>query len=95
MHVGVEGLLGVLGRGRRAELYESVSMRRFAGIDLGHEPVPDETTVCRFGHLLEGHDVGRRLFEEVHDYLETKGLKIARGTKDDQRAIENRDGLHL
>ena len=61
-------------------LYESVSMRRFAGIDLGREPVPDETTVCRFRHLLEDHDLGRRLFEEVHRYLEAKGLKIARGT---------------
>jgi len=61
-------------------LYESVSMRRFVGIDLGREPVPDETTVCRFRHLLEEHELGRRLFEEVHRYLESKGLKIARGT---------------
>jgi transposase, IS5 family len=61
-------------------LYESVSMRRFAGIDLGREPVPDETTVCRFRHLLEEHDLGRRLFEEVHRHLEAKGIKIARGT---------------
>jgi IS5 family transposase len=29
-------------------LYDSLAMRRFAGIDLGSEPVPDETTVCRF-----------------------------------------------
>ena len=61
-------------------LYESVSMRRFAGIDLGREAVPDETTVCRFRHLLEQHDLGTRLFEEVHRYLEGKGLKVARGT---------------
>lgn len=61
-------------------LYESVSMRRFAGIDLGREPVPDETTVCRFRHLLEEHDLGRHLFEEVHHHLEAKGIKIARGT---------------
>ena len=31
-------------------LYESVSMRHFVGIDLGREPVPDETTVCKFRH---------------------------------------------
>jgi IS5 family transposase len=61
-------------------LYESVSMRRFVGIDLGREAVPDETTVCRFRHLLEQHDLGTRLFEEVHRYLEGKGLKVARGT---------------
>jgi IS5 family transposase len=34
-------------------LYESVSMRQFVGIDLGREPAPDETTVCKFRHLLE------------------------------------------
>jgi len=37
-------------------LYDSSAMRRFVGIDLGREPVPDETTVCRFRHLLEAHD---------------------------------------
>ena len=37
----------------------SASMRQFAGIDLGREPVPDETTVCKFRHLLEQHDLGR------------------------------------
>ena len=46
-------------------LYESLSMRRFADIDLGREPVPDETTVCKFRHLLERHDLGRKLFERV------------------------------
>ena len=33
-------------------LYDSSAMRRFIDIDLGREPVPDETTVCRFRHLL-------------------------------------------
>ncbi|GAB1426685.1 hypothetical protein MASR2M17_01110 [Aminivibrio sp.] len=31
------------------------SMRRFVGIDLGNEPVPDETAICKFRHLLEVH----------------------------------------
>src|SRR5262249_38180424 len=34
-------------------LYDSPTMRAFVGIDLGREPVPDETTVCKFRHLLE------------------------------------------
>jgi IS5 family transposase len=34
-------------------------MRRFVGIDLGREPVPDEITVCRFRHLLEANDLAR------------------------------------
>jgi transposase, IS5 family len=34
-------------------LYDLVSMRQFVGIDLGREAAPDETTVCKFRHLLE------------------------------------------
>jgi transposase, IS5 family len=59
-------------------LYDSQAMRRFVGIDLGREPVPDETTVCRFRHLLEA--LGRRLFDEVRRHLTAKGLKVATGT---------------
>jgi IS5 family transposase len=39
--------------GAEEAMYESVSMRRFAGIDLRREPAPDETTICKFRHLLE------------------------------------------
>src|SRR5438477_9079178 len=61
-------------------LYDSGVMRQFAGIDLGCEPVPDETTVCKFRHLLEEHDLGRRLFDEVQRHLAAQGLKVATGT---------------
>ena len=61
-------------------LYDSAAMRDFAGIDLGHEAAPDETTICRFRHLLEAHDLGRRLFEEAHRHLEANGLKVSTGT---------------
>jgi IS5 family transposase len=61
-------------------LYDSLAMRRFVGIDLGREPVPDETTVCRFRHLLEEHDLGRQLFDAVQRHLADKGLKVATGT---------------
>ena len=61
-------------------LYNSPAMRRFVGIDLGREPVPDETTMCRFRHLLEAHDLGRRLFEEVQRHLAENGLKVSTGT---------------
>jgi IS5 family transposase len=53
-------------------LYESVSMRQFVGIDLGCEAVPDETTVCKFRHLLEKHDLGQKIFEQVHEHLEAR-----------------------
>jgi IS5 family transposase len=61
-------------------LYESASMRRFAGIDLGREPVPDETTVCKFRHLLENHDLGSKVFGAVHEHLQARGLKVSTGT---------------
>src|SRR5262250_3302094 len=61
-------------------LYDSRAMRDFVGIDLGREPVPDETTVCRFRHLLEEHDLGRPLFDEVQRQLAAQGLKVATGT---------------
>ena len=34
-------------------LYDSAAMRGFVGVDLGAEAAPDETTVCKFRHLLE------------------------------------------
>jgi IS5 family transposase len=61
-------------------LYESTSMRQFAGIDLGREPAPDETTVCKFRHLLERHDLGRALFEQVHVQLKARGVRMSKGT---------------
>jgi len=49
-------------------LYDSLSMRRFVGIDLGREPVPDETTILNFRHLLERHDLGKPLFDRVNEH---------------------------
>ena len=62
-------------------------MRRFVDIDLGREPVPDETTVCRFRHLLETHDLGQQLFDEVQRHLAANGLKVATGTIADATII--------
>jgi IS5 family transposase len=42
-------------------LYDSATLRQFVGIDLGAEPVPDETTVCKFRHLLEEHHLGEEI----------------------------------
>jgi IS5 family transposase len=61
-------------------MYDSASMRQFVGIDLGREPAPDETTICKFRHLLERHELGRRIFEAVHDHLEACGVRVATGT---------------
>src|SRR5579863_2740245 len=61
-------------------LYDSVVMRDFVGIDLGQEPVPDETTMCKFRHLLEEHGLGGEMLETVNLYLEDKGVRITTGT---------------
>jgi len=61
-------------------LYDSVVMRSFVGIDLGCEPVPDETTVCKFRHLLEEHGLGGQMLETVNLHLEGKGVRITTGT---------------
>lgn len=68
-------------------LYDSRAMRGFVGVDLGREPVPDETTVCKFRHLLEAHDLGARLFSKVGEYLQARGLKISTGTMVDATII--------
>jgi len=41
-------------------LYDSPALRRFVGVDLGVAAAPDETTILRFRHLLEEHDLGGR-----------------------------------
>ncbi len=69
-------------------LYDSRAMRRFVGIDLGREPVPDETTICKFRHLLEAHDLGARLFELIAEHLEDAGLKVRTGTIVDATIID-------
>ena len=61
-------------------LYDSVVMRDFVGIDLGREPAPDETTICKFRHLLEEHGLGGEMLEAVNLHLEGKGVRITTGT---------------
>jgi len=61
-------------------LYDSRALRQFVGIDLGREPVPDETTICKFRHLLEAHELGKQLFARIGTYLATQGLTVSRGT---------------
>ena len=47
-------------------LYDSRAMRTFVGIDLGREGAPDETTACKFHHLLEAHSLGEQIFALVN-----------------------------
>jgi IS5 family transposase len=61
-------------------LYDSPVMRQFVGIDLGQEPAPDETTVCKFRHLLEEHGLGEKILGTVNLHLQARGVRITTGT---------------
>lgn len=61
-------------------LYDSESMRRFAGIELAEDAVPDETTILRFRHLLEKHHLTEALFAQIRSLLEQKRLLLKSGT---------------
>lgn len=61
-------------------LYDSESMRRFVGLELSDDAVPDETTILHFRHLLQQHRLTERIFDAVRGVLETKGLLLKSGT---------------
>ena len=61
-------------------LYDSPGLRRFVGIDLGREPVPDATTLLKFRHLLERHQLGEQLFAEAGRVLQESGMTVKAGT---------------
>ena len=61
-------------------LYDSQAMRTFAGIDLSVEAVPDATTLLKFRHLLEAHDLTRAIFAEVTGLLSERKLLMREGT---------------
>ena len=68
-------------------LYESDPVRRFVGLKLTG-PLPDETTILHFRHLLEQHNLGQGLLEEINAHLESQGLKLREGTIVDATIIE-------
>ena len=79
-------------------LIEVPSMRRFAGIDLISDRIPDETTILTFRHLLEKNDLGEQIFETVNTHLSARGMTMRQGTIVDATLIaapsstKNKDG---
>jgi transposase, IS5 family len=57
---------------------DSESMRRFVGVELGEDRVPDESSILRFRHLLEAHDLTRAIFAEIGPCLASCGAMAAR-----------------
>jgi len=74
--------------GAEEALYDSNSMRRFAGIELADDEVPDESTILRFRHLLEQHKLTEAIFAEVRTLLDEKRLLLKSGTIVDATIIE-------
>ena len=69
-------------------LYDSEAMRRFAGIELGDDRIPDETTILNFRHLLERHGLTEAIFAGVNAYLADKGITLRSGTLVDATIID-------
>ncbi len=61
-------------------LIEVPTMRRFTGIDLISDRIPDETTVLTFRHLLEKHALGEQNFATVKAHLSAGGMTMRQGT---------------
>jgi IS5 family transposase len=78
-------------------LYEIESVRRFVGVKLSGQ-IPDETTILNFRHLLEKHSLGKKLFDEINEHLNSQGLILREGTIVDASIIaaptstKNKDG---
>ena len=61
-------------------LYDVPAFRDFCRIDLGRESVPDATTLLKFRHLLEEHQIGAALFAKIGELLQANGMKLSGGT---------------
>ena len=57
-------------------IYDIYAFQRFLGINFLEEQVPDATTLLKFRHLLEEHNICEALFEDVVRRLEAAGLMM-------------------
>lgn len=71
---------GLSDPGMEDALYDIESMRRFAGVDIAVDVIPDETTILHFRHLLEKYELTKKIFEKTQQYLREKGLLLREGT---------------
>lgn len=62
-------------------------MRHFAGLDLQDDRLPDESTICKFRHLLERHGLTEQFFAQVQQVLQERGLQLSKGTMVDATLI--------
>jgi len=68
-------------------LYDTPMFREFAGLDMGEDHLPDESTILRFRHLLEAHNLSVQILATVNAMLTAKGLLLKQGTVVDATLI--------
>ncbi|MDZ4189283.1 MAG: IS5 family transposase [Hydrogenophaga sp.] len=68
-------------------LYDTPMFREFVGLDAGEDNLPDESTILRFRHLLEAHDLSLQIQATVNATLTAKGLLLKSGTVVDATLI--------
>ena len=68
-------------------LHDMPVFREFAKLPEGAARLPDETTILRFRHLLERHDLATDMLRVVNDLLQAKGLLMKKGTVVDATLI--------
>ena len=71
---------GLSDEGIEDAIYDSAAIRDFVGVDPTWGAAPDATTLGRFRHLLETHDLTRRIFETINAHLASQGLMMREGT---------------
>jgi len=69
-------------------LYDMESMRRFVGLELIDDKLPDETTILKFRHLIEKHQLSQILFDDINVYLEEQGIAVSKGSMIDATIIQ-------
>lgn len=96
----VQQCFGFSDEGAEDAVYDSQAIRRFVGIDLNREAVPDATTLLKFRHLLEAHQLTESIFDAINAHLAERGLFLREGTIVDATLIsappstKNREGKH-
>jgi len=68
-------------------LYDTPMFREFVGLDAGEDNLPDESTILRFRHLLEAHNLSLQILATVNATLAAKGLLLKSGTVVDATLI--------
>lgn len=61
-------------------IYDSYAMRSFLQINFMVEQVPDATTLLKFRHLLEKHNINQIFFTAIASFLDQHGFMMRGGT---------------